>query len=68
MIGWKFRTSLLEGLRKTIEWHERNGKRWIWETKMGPEDQMWQDARKGGKIAPRGPQTSRTASGSRQEP
>lgn len=45
MIGWKPEISLVDGLRKTIEWHERNNRSWIWETKMGPEEGIWQDGR-----------------------
>lgn len=48
MIGWEPEISVAEGLRKTIEWHRGNGKRWIWETKMGPEEQMWQDGKRAG--------------------
>jgi nucleoside-diphosphate-sugar epimerase len=46
MIGWTPEISLVDGLRKTIDWYERNGRHWIWETKMGPEEEIWQD-RKG---------------------
>jgi len=45
VIGWKPEVSLVDGLRKTIEWHDRNNRSWIWETKMGPEEGIWQDGR-----------------------
>jgi len=54
MIGWGPQTSLFAGLKKTIEWHERNGKRWIWETKMGPEEQIWREGKKKGVVTPAG--------------
>jgi nucleoside-diphosphate-sugar epimerase len=45
MIGWVPKISLLAGLRKTIEWYEKNGKTWIWETKIGPEEEIWRDGK-----------------------
>lgn len=41
LTGWKPETSLEEGLRKTIKWYEENGKKWIWETKIAPEEEIW---------------------------
>jgi nucleoside-diphosphate-sugar epimerase len=31
LTGWKPETGLEEGLRKTIEWYEKNGCTWEWE-------------------------------------
>lgn len=41
LTGWKPETSLKEGLRKTIKWYKENGKKWIWETKVAPEEEIW---------------------------
>jgi nucleoside-diphosphate-sugar epimerase len=46
IIGWKPKTSLHEGLKKMLEWYQNNGGTWIWEVKMGPEDQIWQYGKK----------------------
>lgn len=41
LTGWEPETSLTEGLKKTIEWFEKNGKKWVWETKIAPESKIW---------------------------
>jgi nucleoside-diphosphate-sugar epimerase len=46
MIGWEPKNSLVDGLRKTIHWYESNDKNWIWETKMGAEDELWKNGKK----------------------
>ncbi len=40
-IDWKPRIDLKEGLRRTIEWFKENDCKWIWETKIAPEDKIW---------------------------
>jgi len=50
LIGWESEVPLVDGLRKTIEWHKGNNRSWIWETKMGPEEGIWQDGRGGADL------------------
>lgn len=52
MIGWEPEISLLDGLRKTIEWYESNGRVWIWEAKMGSEDVIWRDGKRPAENVP----------------
>jgi len=41
LTGWRPTIDLREGLRRTIEWYQHNGNRWVWEQKVGPEAQLW---------------------------
>lgn len=41
LTGWKPRVSLEEGLQRTIEDYRANGNRWIWESKIAPENEVW---------------------------
>lgn len=42
LFGWQPQISLEEGLRRTIDWYRQNGSKWVWETKMASEEQVWQ--------------------------
>ncbi len=39
--GYKPTVALEEGLRWTIDWFNQNGKKWVWETKIAPEEKLW---------------------------
>jgi nucleoside-diphosphate-sugar epimerase len=39
--GWKPKTSLEDGLQKTIQWFRENGGKWLWEYKIAPENIIW---------------------------
>jgi nucleoside-diphosphate-sugar epimerase len=41
LTGWEPKVDLKTGLEKTIEWYKKNGNKWIWEQKLGPEDTIW---------------------------
>ncbi len=41
LAGWEPVIDIKEGLQKTIEWFNANGKKWIWETKIISEEKMW---------------------------
>lgn len=41
LCGWEPKVSLEEGLRKTIDWYGKNGNRWVWETKIASEEEIW---------------------------
>lgn len=41
LTGWKPKTGLREGLKKTIDWFRANGSQWIWEKKFIEEEKMW---------------------------
>lgn len=41
LTGWSPTTTLEEGLNRTIEWFNENGKSWIWEKKIRQEEDMW---------------------------
>lgn len=41
LIDWNPTTSLEEGLKRVIEWYRENGKKWVWETKIAPEEKLW---------------------------
>lgn len=45
LTGWEPRLTLKEGLEKTIEWYQDNGNRWVWETKIAPEEKLWKLSR-----------------------
>jgi nucleoside-diphosphate-sugar epimerase len=45
LTGWEPKTELREGMEKTIEWFREHGDRWIWETEIAPEDQIWRRKR-----------------------
>lgn len=40
-IDWDPKTRLEDGLKGTIEWYKKNGEKWIWETKIAPEEKIW---------------------------
>ncbi len=39
--GYKPTVALEEGLKRTIDWFNQNGKKWVWETKIAPEEKLW---------------------------
>lgn len=39
--GYNPTISIREGLKRTVEWFELNGKKWIWEKKIISEEKMW---------------------------
>jgi nucleoside-diphosphate-sugar epimerase len=41
LFGWRPKISLEEGLQRTIDWYRQNGSKWVWETKMATEEQVW---------------------------
>jgi len=41
LTGWSPKTDFMKGLEKTIQWYSENGKKWIWERKIGPEEKLW---------------------------
>lgn len=41
LTGWEPKIDFKTGLEKTISWYNENGKKWIWESKVAPEDQIW---------------------------
>lgn len=45
LTGWKPKTTLKEGLEKTIEWFNENGRTWVWERKIGPEERIWKKSK-----------------------
>jgi len=47
LFGYRPQISLEEGLRRTIEWYRQNDHRWVWETKMAAEEQIWRDPETG---------------------
>lgn len=52
MTGWEPEFSFEQGLKKTISWFEKNGRSWIWENKMGPEEMIWQDGKRRSETLP----------------
>lgn len=42
LTGWKPEIGFEEGLKKLINWYQKNSKKWIWETKFAPESEIWQ--------------------------
>lgn len=40
-IAWEPRVGLKEGLERTIVWFRQHNNRWIWETKISPEHELW---------------------------
>ncbi|MEK6978552.1 MAG: GDP-mannose 4,6-dehydratase [Candidatus Hydrothermarchaeota archaeon] len=46
LTGWEPRVELKEGLGKTIDWFKEHGGKWIWETKVAPEDKIWRSKRR----------------------
>ncbi len=40
-IKWKPKIDFKKGLKRTIDWFREHDCRWIWETKIGSEDQLW---------------------------
>jgi dTDP-D-glucose 4,6-dehydratase len=40
LIGWKPKTNIDEGLRRTVEWFKENGGKWSWEERT-PIDRVW---------------------------
>lgn len=41
LTGWEPTTNIKDGLRETIGWFNQNERRWLWETKIAPEDRIW---------------------------
>lgn len=41
LTGWNPQVDLKEGLRRTIDYYVKTGKRWLWETKIAPEEEVW---------------------------
>lgn len=41
LIGWNPKVDLKKGLMKTIEWYQENGNKWVWETKVVSEKEIW---------------------------
>lgn len=41
LFNWRPQISLEEGLGRTIDWYRQNGGRWVWETKMATEEEVW---------------------------
>jgi len=41
LVGWKPTTELKDGLQKTIDWFVSNNNKWIWETKIASEQDVW---------------------------
>jgi nucleoside-diphosphate-sugar epimerase len=41
--GWKPRVDIMEGLKNTIMDFETHGKKWLWETKISDEKDVWKD-------------------------
>ena len=40
-VGYNPIINLRDGLKRTIDWFKQNNHKWIWETKIKPEDQIW---------------------------
>ena len=40
LTGWKPKISMKEGLRRTVEWFNENGKKWMWEDRT-PMEKVW---------------------------
>jgi len=40
-VGYSPTVNLRDGLKRTIDWFKQNNHKWIWETKIKPEDQIW---------------------------
>lgn len=40
LTGWKPKTSIEDGLRKTVEWFRRNDNKWMWEDRT-PVEKVW---------------------------
>lgn len=47
LTGWEPTTSIVEGLKETINWFSQHGEKWIWETKIVPEEKMWKPNNRG---------------------
>lgn len=45
LTGWKPRTDIIEGLKNTIEDFENHGRKWLWETKISDEKDVWKEKR-----------------------
>ncbi len=43
LTGWKPRIDIMEGLRRTIADFESHGKKWLWESKISAEKDVWKD-------------------------
>jgi nucleoside-diphosphate-sugar epimerase len=41
--GWKPKMDIMEGLKNTILDFEGHGKKWLWETKISDEKDVWKD-------------------------
>jgi len=41
LTGWNPKVSFKEGLQKTIDHFKEMGCKWLWETKVAPEDKLW---------------------------
>jgi dTDP-D-glucose 4,6-dehydratase len=47
LFNWRPQVSLEEGLGRTIDWYRQNGGRWVWETKMATEEEVWHGGEQG---------------------
>ena len=41
LTGWNPQVDFKEGLRRTIDYYVGAGKKWLWETKIAPEEEVW---------------------------
>ncbi len=41
LTGWNPQVNLKDGLRKTIDYYVKTGKKWLWESKIAPEEEIW---------------------------
>jgi dTDP-glucose 4,6-dehydratase len=43
LTGWKPKINLREGLQRTIDWFNENGRIWMWEKKIAPAEKVWRN-------------------------
>ncbi|RMF91281.1 MAG: NAD-dependent epimerase/dehydratase family protein [Methanobacteriota archaeon] len=41
LCGYRPKTSIAEGIERTIDWFRENNERWIWEVKIAPSERIW---------------------------
>ena len=41
LTGWEPKVDIKAGLQKTVDWYRKNGSKWVWERKLGSEENIW---------------------------